>query len=62
MIMKKSLSLPAIGIIITAVVLIAVNEYTENSFLNDYAYLLIVVAMLAGVWLARRGKKSQSAD
>jgi len=60
--MKKGLSLPAIGIIVTAVALIAINEYTENSFLNDYAYLLIVVAMLAGVWLARRGKKSRSAD
>lgn len=54
----KNYSLPAIGIIITAIILIVINEFTEMTFIKDYALILIIAAMLLGVWLAKlSGKK-----
>lgn len=49
----KNYLIPAIGIILTTIVLVLINEYTETTLIRDYAYLLIVVAMLLGVVLAR---------
>ena len=59
--MKKSF-LPAVAIIITTTLLVAINEFTELSFIKDYALLLIIAAMLFGFWLGkafdeRRGKQ-----
>ncbi len=45
--------LPAAGIIIVTVILIAINEYTSGSFIKDYALILIVAGMLLGVGLGR---------
>jgi hypothetical protein len=50
--MKKNL-LPAIGIIITTVILLAINEFTETTFIKDYAFIFIIGGMLLGVVLTR---------
>jgi hypothetical protein len=54
----KNYLIPAIGIIITTIILVVINEFTEMTFIKDYALLFIVAAMLFGVWLAKlSGKK-----
>ena len=50
--------LPAIGIIITAIILVAINEFTEMTFIKDYALLFIIAAMLLGVWLGKLSGKT----
>ena len=54
----KSYLIPAIGIIITAIILVAINEFTEMTFIKDYALLFIIAAMLLGVWLAKLSDKA----
>jgi len=49
----KDYLIPALGIIVVTIVLVVVNERTESTFVQDYAYFLIVAAMLAGVVLAK---------
>jgi hypothetical protein len=55
----KSYFIPAMGIIITTIILIAINERTEMTFVKDYALLLIIAAMLLGVWLGKLSGKNQ---
>jgi len=33
--------------------LLAINEFTELTIIKDYALILIVAAMLLGVWLSK---------
>lgn len=54
--------IPAIGIVVVTIVLIVINELTDTNFIQDYALIFIIAAMLLGVWLAKisgkqRGKK-----
>ena len=53
----KNYFIPAIGIIITAIILVVINEFTETSFVKDYAILFIIAAMLLGVWLGKLSDK-----
>jgi hypothetical protein len=43
--------LPALGIIIVAIILVAINELTEWTFIKNYALIFIIAGMLFGVWL-----------
>jgi hypothetical protein len=50
--MKKKL-LPAGGIVAVALILLAINEFTDTTVIKDFALLFIVAGMLFGFWLAR---------
>tara|TARA_Y100001933_G_scaffold261076_1_gene314855 strand:- start:417 stop:602 length:186 start_codon:yes stop_codon:yes gene_type:complete len=50
----KSYVVPAVAILLITVVLVVINELTETTFIQDYALLFIVAAMLFGVWLGKR--------
>lgn len=51
--------LPAIGIIAVTVILFAINEITELTFVKDYALIFIIAGMLFGVWLTKLSEKSK---
>ncbi len=51
--------LPALGIILVAVILIVINEFTELTFIKDYALMFIIGGMLLGVWLTKLSEKSK---
>jgi hypothetical protein len=50
--MQKNL-LPAAGIIIVTIILVIINEFTDLTFIKDYALLFIIAGMLFGVWLTK---------
>ena len=54
--------LPAAGIIVATIILVVLSEFTDLTFVRDYAFLIIVAGMLLGVWLAQRGKDAQDGD
>jgi len=56
--MKKKF-LPAIGIIIVTIILVAINELTALTFIKDYALIFIIAGMLFGVWLTKLSEKSK---
>jgi hypothetical protein len=58
MIMNKKI-LPALGIIIVAIILVAINEFTEMTFIKDYALIFIIAGMLLGVGLTKLADKSK---
>jgi hypothetical protein len=45
--------LPALGIVIVTIILLTINEFTELTFVKDYAFIFIIAAMLFGVWLTK---------
>jgi positive regulator of sigma E activity len=51
--------LPALGIILVAIILIVINEFTELTFIKDYALMFIIGGMLLGVWLTKLSEKSK---
>lgn len=53
----KNYLVPAIGIILTTIILVVINEFTELTFIKDYALIFIIAAMLLGVWLGRLSGK-----
>ena len=53
---------PAIGIIITTIILVIINQFTEITFIKDYAFLFIVGAMLLGVELTKIAKKADNEE
>ena len=55
--MKKKI-LPALGIIIVAIILVAVHEFTELTFITDYALIFIIAGMFFGLWLSKLSDKS----
>ena len=56
--MKKKI-LPAIGIVIVTIILVAINEFTEMTFIKDYALIFIISGMLFGVWLTKLSDRSK---
>jgi multisubunit Na+/H+ antiporter MnhF subunit len=50
--MQRNL-LPAAGIIIVTIILIAINEFTDTTIVRDYALIFIILGMLFGVWLTK---------
>jgi hypothetical protein len=56
----QKLLLPAVGIILVAVVLVAINEFTETTFIKDYALILIIAGMWFGVWLTKLSDRSKN--
>ena len=55
--MKKKI-LPALGIIIVAIILVVVNEFTELTFISDYALIFIIAGMFFGLWLSKLSDKA----
>lgn len=51
--------IPAVGIVVVTIILIAVNELTDSTLIQDYAFLFIVAGMLLGVLLARLSAASK---
>ena len=58
--LMKNYIFPAIAIIITTIVLVAINELTELTFIKDYALLLIIAAMLFGMWLGKASDRKKN--
>ena len=54
--MKKKI-LPALGIIIVAIILVVINEFTELTFITDYALIFIIAGMFFGLWLSKLSDK-----
>lgn len=59
--MNKKL-LPAIGIIVVTIILLLLNEFTDTTFIKDYAYLFIIAGMLLGVGLTNLANKSKNKE
>jgi hypothetical protein len=55
--MKKKI-LPALGIIIVAIILVVINEFTELTFITDYALIFIITGMFFGLWLSKLSDKA----
>ena len=49
--------LPAIGIITVAIILIGINEFTEFTFIKDYALIFIIGGMYIGIYLTKISDK-----
>lgn len=49
--------LPALGIIIVTVILVAINEFTEMTFIKDFELIFIVAGMLFGFMLSHKSNK-----
>lgn len=45
--------LPAIGIVLVSIILVVINEFTEMTFIKDYALIFIIAGMFLGLGLAR---------
>lgn len=57
----KNRLFPALGIVIVTIILVIINEFTEMTFIKDYALVFIIAAMLFGFWLAKQsGKKNDN--
>ncbi|WP_411358067.1 hypothetical protein [Pseudidiomarina salilacus] len=50
----KNYLFPAVSIVIVTVILVTINQLTEFTFVQDYALLFIIAAMLFGVWLGKK--------
>lgn len=48
--MQKKL-LPALGIVVVAVILVVINEFTATTFIKDYALVFIIAGMFLGMGL-----------
>ena len=56
----KNYLLPALGIIVVAIILVVINECTELTVIKDYAMVFIIGGMLLGVALTKlSGKKNK---
>jgi hypothetical protein len=49
--------LPPLVIIILAIILVSINEFTEMSFIKDFALIFIIAGMLLGVGLTKLADK-----
>jgi len=54
--------LPAIGIIVVTIILIAINNFTETTFIKDYALIFIIAGMLFGFGLAKLTGREKGND
>ena len=50
--------LPALGIVIAALILLAINEFTEYTFIKDYALIFIIAGMFIGYSLGKTASKT----
>lgn len=57
--MMSSKLFPAAGIILVSLILLVVNEFTESTFIRDYAFILIISGMLLGVWFTKLSNRSK---
>lgn len=51
--------LPALGIIFVTIILLLINEFTEMTFIKDYALIFIIAGMFFGVWLTKISDKTK---
>jgi hypothetical protein len=51
--------LPALGIIFVTIILLLINEFTEMTFIKDYALIFIIAGMFLGVWLTKISDKTK---
>lgn len=61
--MKSYYLYPALGIILAGTALVILNEYSPIAFVDTYAYIFIVAAMIGGLGIARwinRSRKKPS--
>ena len=56
----KKLYYPAIGIIIVTLILLIINQFTDNQIIQDYALIWIIAGMFFGNYLAKFSKKSDN--
>ena len=56
----RKLLLPAVGIVVVTIILVAINEFTEATFIKDYALILIIAGMLFGAWLTKLSDRSNN--
>ena len=50
--------LPAVGIVIVTIILIVISEFTELTFITDYALIFIISGMFLGIGLSKLADKS----
>lgn len=55
--MNKNI-LPAAGIIVVTLILLAINEFTELTVVKDYALIFIISGMLLGTALTKVAHRS----
>lgn len=55
----KNKIFPALGIVVVTIVLLLINEFTETTFIKDYALLFIIAGMFLGFGLARLSEKKK---
>lgn len=53
---------PALSIVVISLLLIGINEFTEWSFIRDYALVFIIAGMFLGLWLGRWNAARESHD
>ena len=58
----KNYFIPAISIVVVTIILLALNEFTEFTFIKDYALVFIVAAMFFGVWLGKISEKNRDEE
>ena len=60
----KNTFIPFLSIIVATVLLVAANELTDWGFVREYAFVVIVAAMLFGLWFQKRisQKAGQAAE
>ena len=51
--------LPSAGIIVVTIILVTINEFTDLTFIKDYAFILIIAGMLFGVWLTKLSDRTK---
>jgi len=49
--------LPAVGIIIVAIILVVINQFTDTTIIKDYALLFIIAGMFLGMWITKYVEK-----
>lgn len=50
---------PALGIVIVSIILLLISEFTEYTFITNYAFLIIIAAMYLGMELEKLNYKSK---
>ena len=56
----KHYTLPALGIVLVTLILVVINEFTDSTIVQDYAFLFIIGGMLLGVFLTKLGDRSKN--
>ncbi|MFT5969563.1 MAG: positive regulator of sigma E activity [Flavobacteriales bacterium] len=52
--------LPPLIIIIVTIILVAINEFTEMTFIKDFALIFIIAGMFLGFGLTKLADKPKS--